>query len=316
MKEIGGYIELDTYRLPMLHEGALLLNCARSALAYLIRARKIRKLYLPKLVCYTVPGVCEREGVPYELYGVGENFLPACGFSLGEGEWLYLVNLYAQLPNEKIAEYVRTYGRVIVDNAHSYFQQPLPGVDTLYTCRKFFGVSDGAALYTDAVLNETFPVDESFERMHYVLGRLERTASEFYAEFTANDEFFDHEPIKRMSKLTYNLLHGIDYAAAEKTRRENFAYLHEQLGAQNRLRLTTGTYMYPFWTERGAEIRKKLHEKKIYVPTLWPNVFDRCQETDTEYDMAKNVLPLPIDQRYGTDEMKYVVEKLKACMSI
>ncbi len=316
MKEIGGYIELDTYRLPMLHEQALLLNCARSALAYLIRARGIKKLYIPKLVCYVVPGVCERESVPYELYSVGEDFLPACDFKLGEGEWLYLVNLYGQIANEKIAKYVQKYNRVIVDNAHSYFQPPLPSVDTLYTCRKFFGVSDGAILYTDAVLNETFPVDESFERMHFVLGRLERTASEFYGEFTANDELFDTEPIKLMSKLTRNLLHGIDYAAAEKTRRENFDDLHERLGGMNRLRPTTGTYMYPFWIENGAEIRKKLLEKKIYIPTLWPNVLDWCREDEREYDMAKNILPLPIDQRYGREDMEYVVEEMEACMSI
>ncbi len=42
MREIGGYIELDTYRLPMLHEGAIALNCGRNALAYLLRARRIK----------------------------------------------------------------------------------------------------------------------------------------------------------------------------------------------------------------------------------------------------------------------------------
>lgn len=44
MKEYGGYIELDTYRLPMLHEGAIYLNCGRNCLAYLIEARKIKKI--------------------------------------------------------------------------------------------------------------------------------------------------------------------------------------------------------------------------------------------------------------------------------
>ena len=43
MREIGGYIELDSYCLPMLHEGAVALNCGRNALAYLLRARQIKK---------------------------------------------------------------------------------------------------------------------------------------------------------------------------------------------------------------------------------------------------------------------------------
>lgn len=42
MKEIGGYIELDTCRHAMLHEDAILLNCGRNALAYLLEARGIK----------------------------------------------------------------------------------------------------------------------------------------------------------------------------------------------------------------------------------------------------------------------------------
>ena len=36
MKEIGGYLELDTYSLPMLHGDALALNSGRACLQYLI----------------------------------------------------------------------------------------------------------------------------------------------------------------------------------------------------------------------------------------------------------------------------------------
>lgn len=42
MKEIGGYIELDTYTGAMLHEKAIALNCGRGALEYLCEAKMIR----------------------------------------------------------------------------------------------------------------------------------------------------------------------------------------------------------------------------------------------------------------------------------
>ena len=38
---------------------------------------------------------------------------------------------------------------VIIDNVQAYFQRPIEGFDTLYSCRKYFGVPDGAVLYTD-----------------------------------------------------------------------------------------------------------------------------------------------------------------------
>lgn len=318
MREIGGYIELDTYRFPMLHDGALALNCGRNALAYLLRARKIRRLWIPKLICDSVTGVCEREGVPWSFYSVGLDFLPAERIALGEGEWFYFVNYYGQFDNAQIAALVETYQQVIVDQAQSYFQPPLPGVDTLYTCRKYFGVADGAFLYTDALLEDDLPRDESFERMRFLLGRFERTASEFYAEYAANNERFVNEPIKRMSKLTENLLHGIDYDRVKAAREENYGILREALHETNGLQLSDrpGTFMYPLLLKSGAKIRKRLQEKKIYIPTLWPDVFSWCGQQELEYHMAENILPLPIDQRYGKVTMEFIKEELRKCTSI
>lgn len=314
MKEIGGYIELDTYRLPMLHEGALALNCGRNALAYLLKARNVKRLWIPKFICDSVTGVCKRENVPYTLYGVGYDFLPSEEITLGEGEWLYLVNYYSQLDNDAVSVFVARYGRVIVDHAQSYFQPPLPGVDTLYTCRKYFGVADGAFLYTEAAVAEELPTDESFDRMRFLLGRFERTAAEFYSAYAANNDLFAAEPIKRMSKLTDNLLHGIDYGRVKRIREENYAFLHRTLGQHNKLKLRDepGTFMYPLLLENGAAIRRALQKEKIYIPTLWPDVFDVCTENEPEYDLAANILPLPIDQRYTNGDMQYLTDRIFA----
>ena len=317
MREIGGYIELDTYHLPMLHEGAIALNCGRNALAYLLRARKIKRLWIPKFICDSVTGVCEREGVPYTLYSIGISFSPSEEIRLGEGEWLYFVNYYSQFSNEQIEEYVRYYQRVIVDNAQSYFQPPIPCVDTLYTCRKYLGVADGAFLYTDAVLNEELPIDESFERMRFLLGRFERTASEFYSEYAANNNFFATEPIKRMSKLTDNLLHGVDYKRIQKAREDNYTYLKNAFLKINRLKLSEspGTFMYPLLIENGRHIRKQLQSKGIYIPTLWPDVFNWCKEIEIECLMAKDILPVPIDQRYNRESMDIIISQIQAMIT-
>lgn len=310
MKEIGGYIELDKYHLPMLHEGAIALNCGRNCLAYLFRSRGIRKIKLPLFICASIPGVCDREGVEKSFYHVGLDFKPIGGLSLEENEWLYLVNFYGQLSNEEILSYARKFGRVVVDQANDYFATPLPGVDTFYTCRKWFGVADGAFLYTDKPLPYVFPLDESFDRMVFLFGRYERTANEFYAGYNANNKYFIDQPIKRMSKLTTNLLHGIDYKAVEIRRRENFEFLQKQLGVHNQLNPKIASFMYPFMIEEGANIRKKLQAEKVYIPTLWPTVFELTDKMDIEYQMAENILPLPIDQRYGIEDMKYMVHKI------
>lgn len=309
MREIGGYIELDTFTGPMLHGDGIKLNCGRNALAYLIEAKRIDKLWMPKFMCDSCDKVLSDRGVVVEYYSIGLDFKPIVPEWDG---WLYVVNYYGQLSNE----YLASLGdRVIVDNAQAYFQDPVPGMDTLYTCRKFFGVADGAVLYTDKTI-EVEQQDESFRRMNFLLGRYERTASEFYPEYAANNNFFENEPIKRMSKLTENLLHGIDYERVRQRRTENFAFLHERLHGINRLNLTIpeGAFMYPLYLENGAEIGKKLQAMKIYIPTLWPSVFALCGKMEPEYDMAKNILPLPVDQRYWTEEMEYLADEVRKCI--
>lgn len=316
MREIGGYIEFETYSGSNYHENAVALNCGRNCLAYLIASKHIKKLRLPYFLCDSVKGVCAQYDVECAFYSIDKRFRPVIDFELQADEWLYLVNYYGQLDNEEAAAYQAQYQRVIFDNAQSYFQMPVEGMDTLYTCRKYFGVSDGGFLYTDARLESELPLDESFERIHYVLGRFERTAGEFYLESADNNHLFGTEPMKKMSKLTQNLLRSYDYEAIIRRRTENFVYLHDRLGNLNVLELTVpqGAFMYPLYLEDGATIRKQLQEQKIFIPTLWPDVLNCCNEDTLEYDYSKNILPLPVDQRYGMDDMKYMVEELLRCL--
>ena len=305
MKEIGGYIELDTYTGKMLHGDGVKLNCGRNALAYIIKAKNIKKLWMPRFMCDSCDKVLSDNHVDVEYYSIGLDFKPVIKEWDG---WPYVVNFYGQLSNG----YLRSLGdSIIVDNAQAYFQEPIPGVDTLYTCRKFFGVADGAILYTDKYI-EVENQDESFNRMNFLLGRYERSASQFYQEYVDNNHFFRNEPIKRMSKLTENLLHGIDYEVVMKKRTQNFAYLHEKLHSLNKLNLSVpyGAFMYPLYIENGAEVRKELQTRKIFIPTLWPAVFNLCEENEYEYDMAKNILPIPVDQRYGMRDMEYIVQEI------
>lgn len=318
MKEYGGYIEFENYHGNMLHDGAISLNCGRNALAYLCEAKKIKKLYLPYFLCSSVPNLCDKIGVEYGYYHINEKFEPIFNKAFGENEWLYIVNFYGQLDNDYLTAWKRKYGRVIVDNAQSCFQMPVDGLDTLYTCRKYFGVADGAFLYTDAKLDRELPQDESFERMHFLLGRYERSANEFYSEYVLNNKLFATEPVKRMSRLTENLLHGIDYDAVAKRRQENFEFLDEEFRDINELNLKSvyGAFMYPLLVQNGSEIRKALQKEKIYIPTLWPNVMKECRVGSLEYHYAADILPIPIDQRYGKEDMIKIAEMVKMTMNI
>lgn len=228
------------------------------------------------------------------------------------------MNFYGQLSNEYLQTWKHRYDRIVVDNAQSYFQLPVDGLDTLYTCRKYFGVADGAFLYSDTTLSKDISQDESFERMHFLLGRYERSANEFYSEYVSNNKLFATEPVKRMSRLTENLLHGIDYDVVAKRRQENFDFLDAEFRDINELNLKSvyGAFMYPLLIQDGAAVRKELQKEKIYIPTLWPNVMEECPADSLEYHYAADILPIPIDQRYRKEDMKKIAEMVKMTMNI
>jgi hypothetical protein len=179
-----------------------------------------------------------------------------------------------------------------------------------YSPRKFFGLPDGAYLYTDHYLHEPLEQDRSEARFEHLLLRLEYGPEQGYATYLRNSRALGALPIRRMSALTQRLLRNIDYAQVCRKRRENYMTLHERLGSLNRLRLALSDsqvpMVYPF--HAGVpELRQQLIENRIYVAQYWPNVGQWTQETDLERDYAENIVPLPIDQRYSCSHMERIL---------
>nr|WP_300862626.1 hypothetical protein [uncultured Acetatifactor sp.] len=301
--DIGGYLGLEEFMGKEYYPDLIALNTGRNALACLIHAKHIRKLYIPNYLCDSVFRVCEREECPYEFYEVGTDFLPKFEKALGNGEWIYIVNYFGQILNER--ELKKKYDRIIFDNAQAFFQEPVEGISTIYSCRKFFGVPDGAYLAAEDV--PELDVDISKHRMAHILGRYEGMASDYYKDFRDNDKSFSNLAPGFMSRLTHNILRAIDYKKVKERREENFLSLHGQLKGANRLNIQppAGPYMYPFYMEKGLEVKKKLAAKRIYIPTLWPNA---VEFGGVAKDYSENILPLPCDQRYSFLEMRTIVD--------
>ena len=179
-KEIGGYFQLEELQGTEYYPDLYRVNLGRTALLWLLQTKGYKKIILPVFLCASVTETCEENHIQIEFYHLDENLnVKYPRRKLDEDEVLYLVNYYGQLTDEQILEYSRIYGNIIVDHTHAFFQKPLPGIDTLYSCRKFWGVSDGAYLSTDAGFTGEIPQDYSADRMKHILGRYERDAGTF-----------------------------------------------------------------------------------------------------------------------------------------
>ena len=91
-REIGGYLELERFTGPMLHEKALALSSGRACLSYLIEQRGIRKIALPDFDCDVVEAVCRAHEIDIRFYPVGADLRPKT-LQTQEDEWFYLDTL-------------------------------------------------------------------------------------------------------------------------------------------------------------------------------------------------------------------------------
>lgn len=320
MKEIGGYLELEQFSGEEYYPDMVKLNLGRTALLYILKAVDAQVLWVPRFLCDSVTKACEKAGYRLKYYAVNRDLEPVMEGPLEFCEYLFLVNYYGKMTNDKIMEYREKYTYLIVDNTHAFYQEPLHMVPTLYSLRKFFGLCDGAYVSFGGMStwldSDMLEQDVSNVRMKHVLGRYEEEASVCYKSMLENANSFNGEMVKRMSRLTENLLRGIDYTRVKAARENNYRSLETLLGQENSLswKMPEGAFAYPFYYKRGIELRRKMADQKVYVPTYWKNVVDAAAADSVEYDYAANILPLPCDQRYGSEDMKRVAEVCLECM--
>ena len=302
MDAIGGYFELELPKGEEYHENALRLNTGRNAFEYILRAKQYKKVYLPYYTCDVMLEPIEKLELEVEFYHIDENLLPQFDYSKVKATEVFVYTNYFGVCDNNVDKVAQQCKSLIIDNSQAFYSKPLKGIDTFYSPRKFFGVPDGAYLYTDTLLDDGFETDISYQRFEHLLGRIDIGTEEFYGTFKSNDDSLMNQPIKKMSKLTQRLLSSIDYKSVAESRKQNFEYLDSKLSKNNLLNLNLSSnsvpLVYPYHVDLGAELKKKLIDNKIFVATYWPNVSKWTKDTALENKITKDLIALPIDQRY------------------
>lgn len=310
-KSIGGYFELELPQGTEYHSQAIALNTGRNALEYILRARGYKRVYLPYYSCEVLLEPFKKLGVEYTFYHINANLEADLQASLNSDEAILYIN-YFGLKQDHVNALVQRYGKqLIVDNTQAFYARPIDGIDTFYSCRKFFGVPDGAYLYCDKELDAELEQDYSWERMTHLLKRIDVSAEAAYADFREQSEKLKNNPIRKMSNLTHRIMAPIDYDDVARRRRQNYQLLDEAIGNKNGIALPLSAdavpMVYPFLTT-DQQLRQRLIDNKVYIATYWPNVLDWCNTDSTEYTLTTQLLPLPIDQRYGKGDLKRIIE--------
>lgn len=318
IKPIGGYFELaereELRGFP--HKDGILLNTGRNALEYILMSLgQVRKVYLPLYTCEVVLEPLQRLGIPWEFYHINRQFELAEEVQPSEGEYIVLNN-YLGIKDQYISRMASVYDdKLIVDCSQAFFAPVIAGIKCFYSARKFVGVSDGGVAYPfkDYFDESKFPKHDSTNHSEHLFIRKVKGAEAGFSTYQADEELLNNQTPHRMSSFTEDILMHIDYCTVIEKRKQNYAILESALKGSNLYDLPdadafTCPMAYPYLVENGAGLRRKLIQNKIFVPMFWPNMLEWTSKNDIEYLHAYQMLPLPIDQRYGRGDMKRIID--------
>ena len=319
MNPIGGYFEWEfpPAKRQQLHENAVYLNSGRHALEYILKGLgKVNCLWIPYFTCDVVLQPLIKLNIPHKFYKINKELEIAEEIALGNDEYLLYTNYYG-MKDAYIQKTVATYGdRLIVDNAQALYCDAI-ATHQFYSPRKFMGMPDGGLAVTGVTnIVDSLPIDNSNNRCSHLLKRHELVPFDGYNDFRQNSKKIAEAPLSQMSPISRQIFGTVDLEFIKQRRRENFKFLHMVLKVINRMQIPPmDTFacplVYPYSTNNGNSLKKKLIEKNIFVASYWPNVFEWCKPTDLEYELADHVVCIPIDQRYGKEEMEIIIKEIE-----
>ncbi len=314
LKPIGGYLELELPKGNEYYPDLVRLNTGRNALEYILIQKKYHKIYIPYFTCDVLLEPIARTGIQYQFYHVDRQLDPIIDFEI-EPDACFLYTNYFGIKQTKAIELSGKIKNLIIDNSQAFFSEPLAGIDTFYSCRKFFGVPDGAYLSIKRKLAKKLPVDSSVQRFSHLIKSIDAGIEAGYSDYVNNSKDLENNEIRSMSLLTQKMLSSINYNECVFARQRNFNFLHKHLAQFNLLKFNaadehTVPLVYPFLTN-DRHLKVHLIQKKIYVATYWPNVFKWTKKNTNENYLARCLVPLPIDQRYDLQDMFYMLNTLR-----
>jgi len=316
---IGGYFELELpYRRNLLHSRLTRFQSARSAFFSLLRAGSPKKVWMPKYICNAMLAPLENVGIELAWYDLTDELEVDPSVRIDPDDWLLYVN-YFGVSGKKVERLLQRFkpSQIILDYSQSFFSPPhKQALATIYSPRKFFGVPDGGLLHSQIPIAQPSTTDtSSFDRMEHMLRRLGGTPESGYAAYQkAEDGMVDMEP-KRMSRLSERILFSVDFESARKRRLENFQMLRDRLrddggGLLTGMAVADVPLCYPYRSKKVL-LREHLISKRIFVGVYWSDALNRLGLGQAD-KLVRNMLPLPIDQRYGVEEMERIIEAVES----
>jgi dTDP-4-amino-4,6-dideoxygalactose transaminase len=327
------------------------------ALQAIRRRNKKKRLtaVLPSYLCPSILKPFQQEGFETHFFAI-ESDLNVNEQSLGRAvetqkpEVLLFINYFGFPVSESVAAILkaRNVGCCLIEDCAQGSllgpRSPMVGNlgDFLITSlRKYLPVPDGGFLVNRAgfPLPQLCPRRSRFADRMFLgkllrgfylessgeSGGLEKLYLSFFSE--AEEELEKPIHVEPMSHISFELVHRIDFDAANRRRRENFQFLLQAFGSNSKLKVlgkplftslprNVSPLAFPILVSDGRRdsVRADLIKRGVFCPVHWhlpPDV--NSNDFPASHRLSKSILSIPIDQRYTIGDMGKMA-RLLACV--
>jgi hypothetical protein len=337
MTSIGGFIPLDPAfdgdgpaRLPdcflptdtvswtWTHNGRIALN-------RIVDTIKPRRIFFPAFICRDPVDAVRQRGSEIQFYPVGQTLRPDLSIlstMIGRGDAVLGVDFFGFPPCEDFLSLRNSRPDVfwIQDLCHAGGPTEIPWGDALiYSFRKIIGVPDGGLLVSRSdqlTFNPIEMQDPPAERSGPWRARAadpdNSRSGDWFPLYRSIEETMPKEEVWGPSTGSVRVVASTDWTRASRTRRSNFRILQEGLSGRIVFRCCTpapsAPMAFPILAPTDAgELQRRLAAKGVFAARHWGHL-PSPQGFAEEHLIAQRILSLPVDQRYGRDDMLKMIK--------
>lgn len=239
------------------------------------------------------------------------------------------MNFFGSSPTKEVVSCIRENTNrciVIEDFSHCTFS-----LDVIYdgrvdyyvsSIRKSVGVCDGAVIVSNRRLDKKYiqykETDFSKERYNdqllkgqYAYSKDSTQKEVFYSNLRQQEVELDHfSGVFQISSLGMQMIQSLNGKNIRYARQQNMWHILSIL--QGKVKLVPGIdrclngapFSLPILVEDRDPVQKKLAEKGVYAPVLWPISSEARLVCPIAARMSDRMLSIPIDQRYDWDDIE------------
>jgi hypothetical protein len=319
--------QLQTLTPPFLSERDVFLVNARSGIWLLVNRLRPPQVWVPSYLCHTIAGAIDTNVTVLRFYEVDYDLKVRSNQWVSEvmsGDMVIFIDYFGFSYDRQLGVCVKEKGAWVIEDACQALLSSHVGILSdfvLFSLRKWIGVPDGGVLRLPANFSlidiplETPDASWWLKALHAAILRREfddgLPTREWFRIFREAEDTAPTGPYA-MSQLSRAIIeHSVDYAIIAEKRIQNYRTLLDRLAAYAifpKIEPDVVPLGFPLRDAKRDAVRQALFERQMYPPVHWLIEDVVPPEYEGSHRLARQIMTLPCDQRYGPEDMERIAD--------